>query len=226
MSGELSAAIDGLVAGLVEFDPHALSAAECATLVKRLARLENASAAARAAAARVVTDRGVPDGSSKPAEWLARTTGTSNRQAENELSTSSQLEELPATREAARRGDLSPEQTREVALTAKEAPESEAEMIDLARKSSLQALRDEGRKRRHAMIDPDELHDRQRAARSHRHWRDDDGMIRYSGAMLPAFGIPFVNRLDAEIDRLCARSAETAAPTPPARSPPTRLRQS
>src|SRR5262245_51272544 len=118
MSGELLEAISDLRAHLADLDPQALSVAECVTLVKHLARLENASAAARAAAARAVGARGAPDGFSRPAEWLARATGTTNRQAATDLSTAAQLDELPATRAAARRGDLSPEQAREVALTA------------------------------------------------------------------------------------------------------------
>src|SRR5436305_11636586 len=101
MSGELLAAIHDVRARLVDFDPRSVSVAECVTLVARLARLEHAAAAARAAAARVVADRGAPDGFAKPAEWLANATGTTMRQAESELATAKALDKLPTTRAAA-----------------------------------------------------------------------------------------------------------------------------
>src|SRR5205085_82683 len=70
---------------------------------------------------------------------------------------------------------------------------------------------EEGRKRRLAAISADDLHCRQRAARFHRHWRDDLGMIRYSGAMLPEAGVPFTNRLDVETDREWRRARRAEA---------------
>ena len=39
-------------------------------------------------------------------------------------------------------------------------------------------------------------------ARSFRHWRTDLGMVGFAGELPPEVGLPFVNRLDAEADRL------------------------
>ncbi|MGH9266211.1 MAG: HNH endonuclease signature motif containing protein, partial [Acidimicrobiales bacterium] len=49
---------------------------------------------------------------------------------------------------------------------------------------------------------PDELHRRQHRAREFRHWRDAEGMIRVAGALPPEVGVPLMNRLDTETDRI------------------------
>ena len=51
-------------------------------------------------------------------------------------------------------------------------------------------------------MDPEELHAEQRAAREFKHWRDELGMIRFRGALPPEAGIPLMNRIDREYDRL------------------------
>jgi hypothetical protein len=86
-------------------------------------------------------------------------------------------------------------------------------MLGVARREGLRALRDHGRKKRLANIDPKDLHDRQHRSRSFRHWRDDLGMIRVSGALVPEVGVPFVNRLDAQTDR-CRRAAKQRGDEP------------
>src|SRR5205807_9195005 len=62
--------------------------------------------------------------------------------------------------------------------------------------------RDTARSRRHRAMDPGELHSRQQAARGLRHWRDELGMVGLAGALPPEVGIPFVNRLEAETNRI------------------------
>ncbi|MGH9003480.1 MAG: HNH endonuclease signature motif containing protein, partial [Acidimicrobiia bacterium] len=49
---------------------------------------------------------------------------------------------------------------------------------------------------------PEELGHRRYRARSFRHWQDKLGMIGFAGALPPEVGLPLVNRLDAEADRL------------------------
>ena len=51
-------------------------------------------------------------------------------------------------------------------------------------------------------VDRDELHGRQVAARTVRHWVDGEGMVAGQFRLPPAVGVPFVNRLDAETDRV------------------------
>jgi hypothetical protein len=52
-----------------------------------------------------------------------------------------------------------------------------------------------------AGADPEQLHDKQRAARRFRHWRDELGLVCFTGALSPEVGLPFINRLEAETDR-------------------------
>jgi len=92
-------------------------------------------------------------------------------------------------------------QASEVAKTVTCCPGSEPEMVAVARASSLRELRNVGRKKRMSAISAEELYERQRAARFHRHWRDDTGMVRYSGAMMPEDGVPFMKRIEVGTDR-------------------------
>jgi hypothetical protein len=89
----------------------------------------------------------------------------------------------------------------EIARTEAEAPGTEAELLSLARQSSLAALKDEARKRRQQAADPEELHEKQRAARRFRHWRDELGLVWFTCGLTPEIGLPFINRVEAETDR-------------------------
>lgn len=203
MPAGLLSSVDDLVARLATFEARLHSPDDCVAIVARLARLEKACAAARSVAAARVEAGGAhrAQGFVHASDWLAHMTGATTTEAERELSTAAQLDQLPTAQEAVRTGELSMAQAHEVAATVAVCPDAERELVAAAGASSLRALRDEGRKRRLAAIDPDDLHHRQRAARYHRHWRDEMGMVRYSGAMLPEQGIPFITRLEAETDR-------------------------
>jgi hypothetical protein len=193
-----------LRAALVAFDPGALSGADCASLVEDLALTRKVSVAAEArAAARVAScgahrDRGFVD----PADWWARTSGTTSGETRAALDTIVAVEQCPDTRDALVAGELSLAQAREVARVEVECPGSEAEMLEVARGRSLRTLQDEARDRRLSATTPEALHEQQHRQKSVRHWRDGLGMVRCAMALPPEIGIPFVNRLDAETDRV------------------------
>jgi hypothetical protein len=63
-------------------------------------------------------------------------------------------------------------------------------------------VRDRARDKRAKAISAEDLHARQRAPRSVRHWRDDLGMIAGTFRLTPEVGVPFVNRLEREAQRL------------------------
>ncbi len=189
---QLSQALAVVLARLTTFDAGAGSVAECAALVEVLVQVEKACAAARAAAA-------VRTG--KRADEVALLCGRTRAEVARELETVAQVRELPVTDDALHRGELSLAQAHEIAMTVAVCPDVESAMVATAKTSSLQVLRDEGRRRRLAAIDPDVLRERQVAARSHRQWTDELGMVRYSGAMLPEHGVPFAHRVDIETDR-------------------------
>jgi 5-methylcytosine-specific restriction endonuclease McrA len=109
-------------------------------------------------------------------------------------------------------GELSLAQAEEITKTEAACPGSEAQLVALAKTSSLGVLRDKARSQRHRAVDPEDLHGRQQAARALRHWRDDLGMVCLAGALPPEVGIPLVNRLDAETDRI-RRTARQQAST-------------
>ena len=200
MPGGVIAAAKALRDALQSFDPAVTSGEDCATVVEALARTEKACAAVRAlAGARAAECRAHRDrGFANAAEWMARTTGSSASEARTALDTAVAVENCPETKAALMAGELSVAQAAEISR----APQAETELIRFAQQSNLAALRNETRKRRLATVDPEDLRRRQRAARHHRHWIDDLGMLRYIGAMTPEVGVPFANRMDAETDRV------------------------
>jgi hypothetical protein len=110
---------------------------------------------------------------------------------------------LPDTRDAWARGEVSAAQAAQIASEA----EQEAELLELARSKGLGPVRDAARKHHVARITPDELHEKQRESQSFRSWENDLGNIAFAGELPPEIGVPFVNRLNAETDRIWRASA-------------------
>jgi len=129
-------------------------------------------------------------------------TGSSPGQGREELALAGKLEQCPLTDAALRAGELSLAQAIEIARTEKALPGSEASMLALAGTMSLGSLRDEGRRRRLADLDPGEAYKRQHRERSFRSWTDAAGMVRFRGALTPDKGVPFLSRLNALCDRI------------------------
>jgi len=167
-------------------------------VITRLAWVEKFCAAARLRAAAALLSRG----DRNTAEKMGRATGDSAAKAHRELEAREEIDQHQRTREAFDRGDISVQQANEIAKTASKDPSAEQPLLKLAAESSYNELRDAARKRRLACEDPDDLYKRQQQARSFRHWRDDLGMVRFAGALPPLQGIPFINRLRAETDRV------------------------
>jgi hypothetical protein len=203
-SRSLGRQVDALVRALRDFEPAEHSGPDCATLVKRFTQAEKALAAARtlAAARAAECNEHRKEGFADASEWLARHAGTTARDARDDLHTIKQLEGLPQTRAALTSGQVSLGQAGEIARTEAEAPGSEAELLPLAKTSGLSKVRDRARDKRAKAIPAEDLHARQRAARSVRHWRDDLGMIAGTFRLTPEVGVPFVNRLEREAQRL------------------------
>ncbi len=195
---------------LASFDPAVVSGDDAALVAEQLALTEKACAAGRARAAvraaecRSHERRGFADA----ADWLARASGSTRGEAKAAMATVAAVDPHSPTGAALVSGDLSLAQAQVISRTEAECPGSEAELVELARRSSLAALQDEGRRRRLAGCDPEELHRRQHRSRELRHWRDEFGMVRLAGALPPEVGIPIVNRLDAETDRIRRAATE------------------
>jgi hypothetical protein len=189
---------------LVGFQPEEFSGEDCAVLVEELATTEKVCvaarvrAAARAGACGVHKERGFADVS----DWLARASGSSAGSAKAALDTAAALEQHPETQAALDAGELSMAQARELVRTEAECPGSAADLLDLAKQNSLKTLKEKARDRRVRAIDPEELHAMQHAAKHARHWLTRLGNVAIAVELPPEFGVPIVNRLDAETDRL------------------------
>jgi hypothetical protein len=203
-------------AAVVGFDPALCPGEDCAAVAEELAATEKACAAARVLAAARAAECGAhrEKGFADAADWLARASGTSTVEARTALDTARALREMPETRAAVTAGVLSLAQASELAKTEVECPGSEGDLLTVARNGSLKTLKESGRKRRLGAIDPGELHVRQHRARFFRHWRTDLGMVGFAGELPPEVGLPFVNRLDAETDRLRRQAKRDGTHTP------------
>jgi hypothetical protein len=175
---DLAAITESLAALVGALDPGDLPASEGPHLVEAGARIERLGHAVRLAGMAMVATSGTWEGQGhrSAAEWLARKTGTSMSDAIGAVTTAQQLDALPGTAAALRRGDLSPEQAKEVAGAATADPKAEERLLDQARKGSVNELRNECRKTRAAADpDPEATHRRIHAARHVRFRTDSDG---------------------------------------------------
>jgi hypothetical protein len=189
------------------FEADRWSGADCARLSEELARVAKACTAASArAAARAVSCN------QAGTEWVARTSGITPAQARDALSTTAALAQCPATSVAVAEGAVSLAQAREITRAEAAAPGSEDALLQVAQSRGMAGLREESRRVVLGSIDRDELHRRQRAARSVHHWVDGEGMVAGQFRLPPDIGVSFVNRLDAETDRVqrAARKEGTA----------------
>lgn len=201
---------------LRHLEPEALSGDDCASLVEELGLTEKACGAARARAAARGAQCGAHRrrGHTDAVDWLARTGGSSAGQARAGLGTAAALEDCPQTKQAVLAGELSLAQGAEITRAEAACPGTEAELMGLARRSSLGVLKQRARSRCLAAMDPADLHARQQAAAELRHWRDDLGMVRLAGALPPTVGIPILNRLEAETDRIRTQARREGSDAP------------
>ena len=189
---------------LVELDPGAIPVDVAARVAERLASAENACAvaklrlAARASQGGEHRRRGYADTS----DWVASITGSTTSDARRTLEAVSKVETCSATRDALTKGDVSIAQAGEIARTEAEVPGSEPELLELAKRGSLGAVRDTAWKRRVEAIRAEELYSRQRKARSLRTWTDELGMVCGTFKLAPDVGVALVNRIEREADRL------------------------
>jgi 5-methylcytosine-specific restriction endonuclease McrA len=202
MPASIIEAMDQLRLLLAGFDPGVYSGDDCVRLVEGFAATEKACAGARMLAANRAVEcrshekKGFADG----ANWLARQSGITPGEAKRTLKTAGKMGER--TKDALLEGKLSLDQAEEITNTADEVPGSEGELVDLASETDLSQLREETRGRRLAAIKREELHERQRRARTFRSWRDELGMVCFKGALPPETGLPFVRRVELEAYRL------------------------
>ncbi|MFI5047334.1 MAG: HNH endonuclease signature motif containing protein [Acidimicrobiia bacterium] len=184
-------------------EPERFSSEAGVQLVEELAALEKSCAAAAVRVARHASAYGAhrDQGFADANDWVASVVGTTSSAARDALRTVADVEQCPDTRDALSIGSVSLAQAAEIVRTEAEVPGSEHELLQLARTSSLGAVRTRARKRRVEAIDVEKLDARQHAARELTHHRDELGMVCGSFRLHPLVGIPFVNRLERATDR-------------------------
>ncbi len=179
---------------LAEFEPGALSGPDAVAALdlfakgERLCAYGKAACAARATAANAHRTAGV----SNPVAWLAKRTGDSVGQAADALSSAQGAKHLPHLDQALRRGELSPARGAQVAQAASARPAAEPALVELAKQSSMRALRErcaqvraggggsgDAESARHA-----KLH----RGRYLRHWSGADGAFRLDASLTPEDG--------------------------------------
>jgi HNH endonuclease len=206
-------------AAVAEFRPEAYSGEDCAVLAEAIAGAEKACAAARVRAAARAGSCGAhrDRGFAAASDWLGRLAGTSAAAAKAALDTAAALEHLPEAKMAMEAGDLSMAQAHELVKTEAACAGSAAELLAVATGESLKSLKEQGRGRRQRVMSPEELHAAQHRAKVFRHWRTGLGTVGFAGELPPEIGVPLMNRLDAETDRLwkqARRQAKAAAGEP------------
>jgi hypothetical protein len=203
---ELLVEVQAAAAG---FEADRRSGDDCARLSEELARTAKACTAASARAAARAVECGRRD-----VEWVARTAGSTPAQAPESLSTTSALSGCQATGEAVACGAVSLSQAREIVRAEVAVPGSEVALLQVAETQGMAGLREEARRVVLGSVDRHELHRRQWAARSVRHWVDDEGMVAGRFRLPPEVGVPFVNRLDRETDRIHRAARKEGAREP------------
>ncbi len=159
------------------FDTALVSATDAARVVEDASAIEKMAATVKSfAAARVAeTDLWKRDGDRSAAHQLARTTGTTVGQAKEALESARRLQDLPATADAARRGELSAQQVAVITDAAGADPHAEATLLEQSRTAGLGELRDEGARTKANACDLEARRRRTHERRRLRTWSDTDG---------------------------------------------------
>ncbi len=201
---------------LAGFDPSSRSGRQCMSIVETLARTEKACAAARALAAGRAIELGSvrAHGFASGPEWLAQHMGSTSGEARLALETAATVSSCPEVKDALVAGELSLAQAHEIARSQPELAGTGHDLVDLARRSGLTAVRDAVRDRLLHQADPARLYELQRRKRAYHHWRDRDGMVRLAAAFTPDVGTPIVNRLEEEAERRRAAARRAGAEEP------------
>jgi hypothetical protein len=182
-----------------EFEADRWSGQDCAVIAEEMAATAKACTAASVRAAARAVECGARRGG---VEWLARTAGTTPAEARATLSTVAAAAECPATNEALASGLVSLAQAREIVAAEAAAPGSEVALLEVATTTGFAGLREEARRVRLGVMDREDLHRERHRVRSVQHWVDEWGMVAGRFRLPPEVGVPFVNRLDAETDRV------------------------
>jgi hypothetical protein len=160
------------------FDPALVSARDAERVLDDAAAIKNMAATIEAIAAARVAETEVwrEHGDRSAAHDLARRTGTSVGHAKEALETGRKLQDLSATADAARSGELSPQQAAAIADAASADPNAEERLLEASKSRSLGELRDECARTKANACDLEARRRRIHERRCLRNWTDADGV--------------------------------------------------
>jgi hypothetical protein len=206
---EARSAVASLKALAAELEPECLDGPGAAALVEVAAEEERVCVAIKTLAARRVEDTNLwkRQGHRSAAEWLSVKTGSTLGSAIGTLQTARALEELPATGEAFRDGQLSETQAREVTSAASAAPASEQALLDTAAREPVSELKRRAAAVRLAAADDErDGYARIHSTRHVRRWSDRDGAWCMNARMRPDLGAKVDAALDAHLQEIFAEA--------------------
>jgi len=128
------------------------------------------------------------EGATSISEWLSIETDCPQYEAQSVVVLATQLQHLPVTQEALRNGTLSNAQAVEIARGAIVAPNTETQLLNLAKHATVRDLRDASSRVVAAATDEAERHRQVHKSRFLKSWRDPDGAFIIKGRMTVANG--------------------------------------
>jgi hypothetical protein len=207
------------------FDPALLDPRAAAVELDHMTAIKNMAAAMEAGLAARVAETGIwrEAGDRSAAEALARRTGVRVRDAQVTIETGRRLGELPETAGAARRGELSAQQTTAIADAASVDPHAEARLLEQAERGSMQELREACAKTKANVTDLEARRRRTHRQRAVRNWVDSDGVGKLLMIDNPERIAAVMSRVAFRRDELVSKARaesrdETLEATPPTRS--------
>jgi len=128
------------------------------------------------------------EGAKSISEWLSVETDCPQYEAQSVVLLANQLQHLPVTQAALRNGTLSNAQAVEVARGAIVAPNTETQLLNLAKHATVRDLRDASSRVVAAATDEAERHRQVHKSRYFKSWIDLDGSFNVRGRMTAANG--------------------------------------
>ena len=154
-------------------------------------------------------------GAKSVAEWLSIETDCAHYEAQSVVVLANQLHHLPVTEAALRSGELSGTQAVEVARGAIVAPNTETQLLNLARHATVRDLRDATSRVVASATDEAERHRQVHKSRYFKSWTDLDGSFNVRGRMTAANGalvMAALKPIQDEIFKAARKSGEHERP--------------
>lgn len=201
---------------LAAADPDRVTTAQAGQLLEAFAEIKRLAEAGMVLfAPRAVQSTAWRDqGHRSPAEWVAKVAKSGVGEAMATLETAEALEELPATAQAMRHGELSFDQAKHIAAAATRQPRAEAELLHTAAEGNLKLLLESCSRVRATASSAEEENARHRAIHKGRYlrsWCETSGAFRLDARFTPEAGAKVVAAVETEAKAIFeeARKSET-----------------